>query len=821
MTPKSNAGRFLRQNAAIIFPALIFFAIVVLINWRLFVIPTLEIGDVAVNAIQVQNAKHFHELLGNYSRWHFHHPGPFFMYLFAAGEAIFYDISHLVPAPVNGEELIQIAFNTACLFGAIYIFDLNLKQPLFPMLAVLSSVLFLYAAETAIPSSALVSLWPPYTTLFCFLLLAVASASVSAGNWKHLPVLAITGMILIHAHTSQLLFVVVLTATALSSLIIRDYRDENLLRSFRLARAYIAAALGIIALFLLPIGLDSLIHHPSNISQIQAYLRQHAGEHNSLSTTLLYVFSFFTFYTNPDIVLASPSPKLSDLLNPHPFVLFYWSIFLFLGLLGVILHFGKRRRTPVFLKFVLFNSVVIILLFGYWSWRITGPMYTFNGYFFFSVQLLLLFALSAFISQALRWGLERYQRVALTCACTAPLLLVPGLDDPAFTDPDVSSIVSVLHRKHVENIAMTMPIATEMLLPGAGIASIWQRSGGHFCVEPQWDFVYGSAHVCKNNNAFYRLSLSGNRSPCNLPCAVVYQRSGLYVTGTPGRSVLNPPMLITASDTTVDLSAFNGREQDGVWSKKESAIAFRIGPQTENLSPYNLTITGVSFKGRPVTVKLNGHVLGPFSKVGRSRQVFELSSQQLVWGGINSISFDVPKAGPIGADSRELGYRFEELLLSGERPPKGKMFSEAAIAAVPETYAGSPMSNLAWQHDGGWAVDGFYPDIGRLNEGTMWGSWGHNDALTGKLSSSAFSTDPLYCVIVPVGHGPSPAGQRVALTAIDGQIIAEIPLDGTDANWQLFEIYYDHHVDKIKILAEDNGTGFGQWLAVGQPRFCR
>src|SRR5262245_55828708 len=50
-------------------------------NWALFTTPNVEEGDAAANSILVDNAKHFGQLVGNYSRLGFHHPGPGFLYV--------------------------------------------------------------------------------------------------------------------------------------------------------------------------------------------------------------------------------------------------------------------------------------------------------------------------------------------------------------------------------------------------------------------------------------------------------------------------------------------------------------------------------------------------------------------------------------------------------------------------------------------------------------------------------------------------------------------------------------------------------------------
>ena len=93
---------------------------------------------------------------------------------------------------------------------------------------------------------------------------------------------------------------------------------------------------------------------------------------------------------------------LTDLLISNWPLRVYWSVFLFLLVFAVVVSVGKKRKDHLFLVLIFGEIVLVTLLFLYWSWRITGRMYNFNGYFFFAIQLLAALALSAFypMSQA-------------------------------------------------------------------------------------------------------------------------------------------------------------------------------------------------------------------------------------------------------------------------------------------------------------------------------------------------------------------------------------------------------------------------------------
>lgn len=355
-------SHYFQENAVILIPALIFLAFIVAMNWKLFVTPLIEDGDPAVNALQVQNARHLHELLGIYSRWQFHHPGPFFFYVFGLSEALFYDRLHLVTAPLNGEYLAEYAFGTIFLFVAIQIFRTHVRTPLFPAMAVAGTILFLNALDASIPGSVL-NVWPPYMVLPCFLLLASSCASVALGNWRHVWLLAFSGMVMIHAHIAQLLFVTVLAFLALACASFREFTWGNPIQIFRTYKLQFVLAGGIVVVFLLPMAIDWAIDHPNNVHQIRLYLRQHHGEHNSLTVALLYTFSFLAFCPAPEVFLNTSKATLTDFLISNWPLKIYWSVFLFLSIFAAVVKVGKRRNGQLFPVVILGEIAVVTLLF--------------------------------------------------------------------------------------------------------------------------------------------------------------------------------------------------------------------------------------------------------------------------------------------------------------------------------------------------------------------------------------------------------------------------------------------------------------------------
>jgi hypothetical protein len=72
-----------------------------------------------------------------------------------------------------------------------------------------------------------------------------------------------------------------------------------------------------------------------------------------------------------------------------------------------------------------------------------------------------------------------------------------------------------------------------------------------------------------------------------------------------------------------------------------------------------------------------------------------------------------------------------------------------------------------------------------------------------------------------VAHGPSVGGQSVRLVEPEsGKTVQPIPVSETTGNWQFWRIELQG-IDKLRIVAEDNGSQWGQWVAVGEPHWCQ
>ena len=103
----------------------------------------------------------------------------------------------------------------------------------------------------------------------------------------------------------------------------------------------------------------------------------------------------------------------------------------------------------------------------------------------------------------------------------------------------------------------------------------------------------------------------------------------------------------------------------------------------------------------------------------------------------------------------------------------------------------------------------------------MYGSYSGSDANQGVLTSAPFETGPHGCIALPVAHGPSIGGQSVRpVDPGSGRTVASIPMRETTGKWQFWAVEVQG-IDKLRIVADDKGGEWGQWVAVGEPHRCQ
>jgi hypothetical protein len=156
--------------------------------------------------------------------------------------------------------------------------------------------------------------------------------------------------------------------------------------------------------------------------------------------------------------------------------------------------------------------------------------------------------------------------------------------------------------------------------------------------------------------------------------------------------------------------------------------------------------------------------------------------------------------------------------------PLDQKIAVPAFTQLASKADGAILPGIFWQTDANWTVGGYTvdPENGPAPSGTIYGSWSGSDAKTGKLHTQPFATPINNCLVLPVLHGRASYGQSVEVRDADTQqTIAALPfLDGRTI-WERWRIPIPAATHHVAILADDEGTGPNQWLAVAAPEQCQ
>jgi hypothetical protein len=136
----------------------------------------------------------------------------------------------------------------------------------------------------------------------------------------------------------------------------------------------------------------------------------------------------------------------------------------------------------------------------------------------------------------------------------------------------------------------------------------------------------------------------------------------------------------------------------------------------------------------------------------------------------------------------------------------------------------APLAGISWTRDANWTLRGYDvdPENGPAPPNDIYASWSGSDVKTGQIHSSPFSTPANSCLVLPVLAGRAGYGQSVEVRDADsGQLIASIPfLDGRTI-WRRWRIPIPPATKNVTVVADDEGTGPNEWVAVATPEQCQ
>jgi hypothetical protein len=464
-----------------------------------FLEPHYEGGDFAANALQIRQAKAFHELYGNYSRFGFHHPGPAIFYAYALGEAALFDTLHIVPAPYNAHAVTGVLLQSFFFAWVLAILAKRVGGPLLVPLLLLFAGLHFGMVNYNLPDSAFQSIWPPYALLFLFLCFLVAAASVASGEVTDLLPLVLCGGLLVHGHVAQPLFVVPLFALAYFSLC-RNHPSglgPKLFRPLRAAAYVHLFALLILALFLLPLVLDFWRGEQSNFRLILLHFSRHAQEHKTLAQSLTYLTGFLCYLGRPEAYCDVLTLSSLRFLMERWYFLAMWAL---IALLTVIL----LKRTPpdarAFIRSLSIFFAITIFLTLVWGKLQNAEMFAFNAHFNFAL-LFVPFILLA-VSVSLAFDPARHLRVFLYAASVL-LGFMTAFNwqwnsqlptAPRGTEAMVQQVRTAATDDRQTSRIKFLSFGQDGWEWAAGVALALERFGFGFATGPDWSFVFGASH---------------------------------------------------------------------------------------------------------------------------------------------------------------------------------------------------------------------------------------------------------------------------------------------------------------------------------------
>lgn len=431
--------------------------------------PLAEASDYAVNALYIRQAQAFAQTTGNYSRFHFHHPGPFFFYLYGAGETL---LGRGLPAPLNAHLWTMTLWQCAALALAIAVASSREPGPVFPALATGAALLSFPSWETWH------TLWPPFQFLGTFLLALVTAAWVGAGATYWLPVFTLAACICLHAHVGQMLFMPWLFALAARGL-----------RGRPLPRRELASSALILALFSFPAAWDALHGFP-NGRAILAQLRA-SSTTNPWDRVVRYQLEFsgraYQWWKEPE---GTPAAYLQE----HPLAV-AWSW----GLAWLAIPLALRRREPGDEPWRNLAGVALGALALSWLWALgmPGGLHPFNSFFLYAIQYLPVLLWCRLLARA---GLRL--RLAALVLLSAAALVSVGREPPV--DPDVQfdcfpylsspGWQRWLEVRALQGTEVYLDFPGELWPQAAALALGLERAGVRTWVAANWRFMFGARH---------------------------------------------------------------------------------------------------------------------------------------------------------------------------------------------------------------------------------------------------------------------------------------------------------------------------------------
>jgi hypothetical protein len=450
-------------------------------NAFLFSTPEYENADMGADSILIEQARRFSLLVGNYSREHFNHPGPAFLYVQAWGESLFYDALHLVPTPWNGQLIALYALN-ALFAASVVAVGYGWTRSVRGAAATLAVVALFGLLHPSMFSSD----WMPYVYMPAYFAFVVAIASVAAGRTQDCWLAALSGWFLIHGHACFLLFVPVLACAAVAGVVWRRWRENAALFAPPARRVWIPVA-AISAVFALPIAIELVLHWPGNFGKYFSYSSSSKSGGHSLIQLARYVLWFWW---------------------PHAHA---WAVVLVLAAVATL--FAWRMRSGPLRRFcgalLAIDALSTLLFIAYATVGVDDIHEYYIGYFYWSAPLLLVLVIALAVTDLLPAKAAAVVAVcaavaAATAFAVAPLTRfdlahvdpeTPATTGPV-TDPSLAAGTAAVAAA-ADGRPLVFRFGNNAWPAITGLLVQSERTGVTACVaNPHWAFMMTEQFIC-------------------------------------------------------------------------------------------------------------------------------------------------------------------------------------------------------------------------------------------------------------------------------------------------------------------------------------